>query len=149
MAAQLHADIATLSFEKALAELEGIVRQLESGEVELERSIEIYERGAALRAHCDSKLKSAELKVERIVRGEDGQLTTEPASSDGDSSVRAASASLVPRIPLSPQPSARSCRPSPFPKGASRRSGYGSISGRKSGRRSPRLRSRRITRLTR
>ena len=82
MAAQPHADIATLSFEKALAELEGIVRQLESGEVELERSIEIYERGAALRAHCDSKLKSAELKVERIVRGEDGQLTTEPAGLD-------------------------------------------------------------------
>ncbi|WP_291842106.1 exodeoxyribonuclease VII small subunit [Maricaulis sp.] len=82
MAAEPHADIATLSFEKALAELEGIVRQLESGEVELERSIEIYERGAALRAHCDSKLKSAELKVEKIVRGEDGQPATEPAGLD-------------------------------------------------------------------
>ncbi|OLF72362.1 exodeoxyribonuclease VII small subunit [Maricaulis sp. W15] len=82
MAAEPHADIATLSFEKALAELEGIVRQLESGEVELERSIEIYERGAALQAHCDSKLKAAELKVEKIVRGEDGQPTTEPAGLD-------------------------------------------------------------------
>ncbi|WP_339335146.1 exodeoxyribonuclease VII small subunit [uncultured Maricaulis sp.] len=82
MAAEPHADIATLSFEKALAELEGIVRQLESGEVELERSIEIYERGAALRAHCDSKLKAAELKVEKIVRGEDGQPATEPAGFD-------------------------------------------------------------------
>ena len=82
MAAEPHADIATLSFEKALAELEGLVRQLESGEVELERSIEIYERGAALRAHCDSKLKAAELKVEKIVRGEDGQPATEPAGFD-------------------------------------------------------------------
>jgi len=82
MAAEPHADIATLSFEKALAELEGIVRQLESGEVELERSIEIYERGAALRAHCDSKLKSAELKVEKIVRGEDGEPATAPAGLD-------------------------------------------------------------------
>ena len=82
MAAEAHADIATLSFEAALAELEGIVRQLESGEVELERSIEIYERGAALRAYCDSKLKSAELKVEKIVRGEDGQPATEPAGFD-------------------------------------------------------------------
>ncbi|BDX00025.1 exodeoxyribonuclease VII small subunit [Maricaulis maris] len=82
MNAEPHADIATLSFEKALAELEGIVRQLESGEVELERSIEIYERGAALRAHCDSKLKAAELKVEKIVRGEDGQPATEPAGFD-------------------------------------------------------------------
>ena len=53
-----------------------------SGEVELERSIEIYERGAALRAHCDSKLKAAELKVEKIVRGEDGQPATEPAGFD-------------------------------------------------------------------
>ncbi|ABI65139.1 Exodeoxyribonuclease VII small subunit [Maricaulis maris MCS10] len=82
MASEPHADIATLSFENALAELEGIVRQLESGEVELERSIEIYERGAALRAYCDSKLKSAELKVEKIVRGEDGQPATEPAGLD-------------------------------------------------------------------
>jgi len=82
MAFEPHADIATLSFEKALAELEGIVRQLESGEVELERSIEIYERGAALRAHCDSKLQAAELKVEKIVRGEDGQPATEPAGLD-------------------------------------------------------------------
>ena len=74
-----NSDIEALSFEQALAELERIVQQLESGEVELEKSIEIYERGAALRAHCDSKLKSAELKVEKIVRGEDGAPATEPA----------------------------------------------------------------------
>lgn len=75
-------DIETLSFEQALAELERIVQQLESGEVELEKSIQIYERGAALRAHCEGKLKTAELKVEKIVRGEDGKPATEPAGLD-------------------------------------------------------------------
>jgi exodeoxyribonuclease VII small subunit len=70
-----------MSFEEALAELEGIVRQLEAGEVELEKSIAIYERGAALKAHCDARLKSAELKVEQIVQGANGPAT-EPASFD-------------------------------------------------------------------
>lgn len=70
-----------MSFEEALAELEGIVRQLEAGEVELEKSIAIYERGAALKAHCEARLKSAELKVERIVQGAGGP-TTEPAAFD-------------------------------------------------------------------
>jgi exodeoxyribonuclease VII small subunit len=70
-----------LSFEEALAELEVIVRQLEAGEVELEKSIAIYERGAALKAHCESRLKSAELKVEQIVQGANGP-TTETASFD-------------------------------------------------------------------
>ena len=77
-----NADISSLSFEQAAAELERIVQQLESGEVELERSIEIYERGAALRAHCEAKLKTAELKVEKLVKGEDGQPATEPAGLD-------------------------------------------------------------------
>lgn len=71
----------SMTFEEALAELEGIVRQLEAGEVELEKSIAIYERGAALKAHCDSRLKSAELKVEQIVQGNAGPVT-EPASFD-------------------------------------------------------------------
>ena len=70
-----------LTFEEALAELEVTVRQLEAGEVELEKSIAIYERGAALKAHCESRLKSAELKVEQIVQGANGP-TTEPASFD-------------------------------------------------------------------
>ncbi|KCZ51526.1 exodeoxyribonuclease VII small subunit [Hyphomonas pacifica] len=70
-----------LTFEEALAELEGIVRQLEAGEVELEKSIAIYERGAALKAHCDARLKSAELKVEQIVQGANGPAT-EAASFD-------------------------------------------------------------------
>jgi exodeoxyribonuclease VII small subunit len=70
-----------MSFEEALAELEGIVRQLEAGDVELEKSITIYERGAALKAHCEARLKSAELKVEQIVQGASGPAT-EPASFD-------------------------------------------------------------------
>jgi exodeoxyribonuclease VII small subunit len=68
-----------MSFEDALAELEGIVAQLERGEVELEKSIAIYERGAELKKHCETKLKSAELKVEQIVQGADGKPVTEPA----------------------------------------------------------------------
>lgn len=71
-----------LSFEEALKELEGIVGKLESGEVELEQSIAIYERGAALKSHCETKLKSAELKVEQIVQGAGGKVTTEPAAFD-------------------------------------------------------------------
>jgi exodeoxyribonuclease VII small subunit len=70
-----------MTFEEALGELEGIVRQLETGDVELEKSIAIYERGAALRAHCEGRLKSAELKVEQIVQGASGPAT-EPAAFD-------------------------------------------------------------------
>lgn len=70
-----------MSFEEALAELEVIVRQLETGDVELEKSIAIYERGAALKAHCDARLKSAELKIEQIVQGTNGPAT-EPAAFD-------------------------------------------------------------------
>jgi exodeoxyribonuclease VII small subunit len=69
-----------LSFEEALSELETIVRQLEQGDVELEESIKIYERGAALKAHCEARLKAAELKVEQIVQGQDGTPQTEPVN---------------------------------------------------------------------
>ena len=61
------ADIAALSFEKALAELEDIVAKLEQGRVELEESIALYERGAALKAHCEARLKSAQERIEKIV----------------------------------------------------------------------------------
>lgn len=70
--------VAEMSFEEALSELESIVRKLEQGDVELEESIAIYERGAALKAHCETRLKSAELKVEQIVQGQDGTAQTEP-----------------------------------------------------------------------
>ncbi len=71
-----------MSFEEALAELETIVRQLEQGDVELEKSIEIYERGAALKAHCQARLDAADLKVKQIIQGQNGEVTTEPASFD-------------------------------------------------------------------
>ena len=59
--------IKEMSFEDALRELEGIVAKLERGEAPLEESISIYERGAKLKAHCEGKLKDAQLKVEKIV----------------------------------------------------------------------------------
>ena len=72
-------DIAALSFEQALAELEKIVAELESGQAPLERSIEVYERGAALKAHCETKLEAARLRVEKIVVGAQGTVGSEPA----------------------------------------------------------------------
>jgi exodeoxyribonuclease VII small subunit len=65
-------DIKGMSFEAALKELEQIVTRLERGDVDLEQSIEIYERGEALRAHCDQLLKRAEAKVERITLNAQG-----------------------------------------------------------------------------
>jgi exodeoxyribonuclease VII small subunit len=64
-----------LSFEEALKALEEIVARLESGRVELEESITIYERGAALKAHCERKLKDAEARIEKIVLGPGGVPT--------------------------------------------------------------------------
>lgn len=73
------AEIDTMSFELALAELETIVARLERGDVPLEESISIYERGEALKARCDVLLKSAEEKVEKIRSNADGQAVgTEP-----------------------------------------------------------------------
>lgn len=73
------ADIDALSFEQALAELEKIVSELESGQAPLERSIEVYERGAALKAHCEARLEAARLRVEKIVVGAGGTTGAEPA----------------------------------------------------------------------
>ena len=70
-----HADIKDMSFERALKELETIVSRLERGDVELEESIAIYERGECLRDHCDRLLKQAEAKVEMLTFGCDGQPT--------------------------------------------------------------------------
>jgi len=72
-------DISTLSFEQALAELERIVGQLESGQAPLEQSIEMYERGAALKAHCEKRLEAARLRVEKIVVAPAGAASAEPA----------------------------------------------------------------------
>lgn len=71
-------NVSTLTFEAALKELEGIVARLEQGQVDLEDSIALYERGQALKAHCENKLKSAESRLEKLVQ-KDAQLTAEPA----------------------------------------------------------------------
>ena len=77
------AKIAKMSFEDAMAALEQIVERLESGEAPLEESIALYERGEALRKHCETKLKDAELRVEKIVQGADGQAAgTEPFATE-------------------------------------------------------------------
>ena len=74
-----HGDIAGLPFEKALQELEGIVTRLESGKVDLEQSIAIYERGEALKKHCEQLLKDAEARIEKITLKPDGTASgTEP-----------------------------------------------------------------------
>jgi exodeoxyribonuclease VII small subunit len=72
-------DIAAMSFEAALKELEQIVDKLEKGTVELEESIAIYARGEALKRHCNDLLKSAEQRIEKITLGTDGRPSgTEP-----------------------------------------------------------------------
>ncbi len=82
MATKAAADIEKMSFESALSELEQIVSKLERGDVELEESIAIYERGAQLKSHCEAKLKAAELKVEQIVQDGAGNPRPEAASFD-------------------------------------------------------------------
>ncbi len=79
-------EIESLSFEEALAQLEEIVETLESGEVPLEESIDLYERGAALRERCTQKLKDARMRIERVVDGGAGALPLdggEPGAEDG------------------------------------------------------------------
>ena len=79
MDAAANEDVKTMSFEQALDALEKIVEDLERGEVPLDQSIRIYERGEALKAHCDRLLKAAEDKVEKIRLARDGKPTgTEP-----------------------------------------------------------------------
>ena len=68
-------DIAEMNFDTAMAALEEIVQKLENGDVGLEDSIDLYARGAHLKAHCEAKLKSAGEKVEKIVLGSSGEAT--------------------------------------------------------------------------
>jgi exodeoxyribonuclease VII small subunit len=76
-------DVAALPFEKALAELESIVQRLEGGNVALEESIQIYERGEALKRRCETLLREAEARVEKITRDAAGNATgTEPLDRD-------------------------------------------------------------------
>ena len=72
-------EIAAMSFEAALAELEQIVRQLEEGKASLDEAISAYERGAALKQHCEAKLRDAQAKVDKISLDPDGAVTAAPA----------------------------------------------------------------------
>lgn len=65
--------ISSLSFEAAMGELETIVRRLESGDVSLEESVVLYERGHALRAHCEARLAAAQARIEQVSLGADGR----------------------------------------------------------------------------
>ena len=67
-----------MSFEDALAELERIVRQLEEGRAKLDDTITSYERGTSLRRHCETKLREAQAKVDRITVAADGSIGAEP-----------------------------------------------------------------------
>lgn len=83
MAAETNDDIRAMSFEQALQALERIVDDLEKGDVPLDQSIRIYERGEALKAHCDRLLKAAEDKVEKIRLSRDGKAVgTEPLDAE-------------------------------------------------------------------
>jgi exodeoxyribonuclease VII small subunit len=75
-------DIAAMSFEDALSELEQIVKRLEEGKIRLDEAIASYERGAALKNHCETKLREAQAKVEKIVPGPDGTVRSEPVKID-------------------------------------------------------------------
>ncbi len=76
-------DIATMPFEKAMAQLEDIVGELERGQVSLEKSIEIFERGEKLKARCDALLNQADARIEKIIQGPDGKAKgTEPLDVD-------------------------------------------------------------------
>lgn len=70
--------VETLSFETALAELEVIVRDLETGKTSLEDSINAYERGVALRTHCEKKLREAQAKIEKITVNANGSVSVKP-----------------------------------------------------------------------
>ena len=70
------ADIAAMSFEDALNELEKIVRQIEDGRGKLDEAITAYERGVALKRHCESKLKEAQTKIELITVGDNAVGST-------------------------------------------------------------------------
>lgn len=78
VASPIPADIAKLSFEDALAELEQIVGRLEAGRAKLDDAIAAYERGALLKRHCEAKLREAQMKVEQIQLQPDGSLSTKP-----------------------------------------------------------------------
>ena len=81
-AMQIPEEIKAMNFEDALVALEEIVQKLDSGQVSLEDSIDIYSRGTQLKRHCEAKLNSAKERVDKIVVGSGGGVSTEPADID-------------------------------------------------------------------
>ena len=75
-------DIKEMSFESALDELQAIVGQLESGQGKLDEAIGAYQRGAALKRHCENKLRQAKAQIEKINLGSGGEAETEPFGVD-------------------------------------------------------------------
>jgi exodeoxyribonuclease VII small subunit len=71
-------EVAAMSFEQALAELEKIVQDLERGQLDLDAAITAYERGTQLKLHCEGKLREAQLRVEKISLGPDGRARADP-----------------------------------------------------------------------
>lgn len=71
--------IGEMSFEEAIGALEKLVTDLDSGNVPLEQSVELYERGAALKAHCEARLKEAEMKIQEITGGSNGAIASKSA----------------------------------------------------------------------
>ncbi len=76
---EIPADIKEMSFESAMQELETIVEKLDSGNVDLDQSIDIYTRGSQLKSHCEQKLRAAQERVDKIVN-QNGTLGTQPAN---------------------------------------------------------------------
>jgi exodeoxyribonuclease VII small subunit len=76
-------DVAEMSFEQALGELERIVQELERGQLDLDAAIRAYERGSQLKAHCSTKLREAQLRVERISLASDGSVQAQAVEPDG------------------------------------------------------------------
>lgn len=75
-------EIAKLSFEDALNELQTLVKSLERGDSKLDDAINAYQRGVDLKRHCEAKLREAQLKVDKIVQAADGSIAAEPAKLD-------------------------------------------------------------------
>ena len=75
MAENTQADVKKLSFERAIEELESIVKRLEEGKVPLEESVAIYERGEALKLRCEELLRQAEARVDKMTTNSSGQAT--------------------------------------------------------------------------
>jgi len=80
--AQIPDDIKAMKFEDALAELEKIVQKLETGNARLDEAIADYERGAALKKHCEAKLAEAQARIDKITKSAGGGVAAEPADLD-------------------------------------------------------------------